>query len=136
MPKTQYEAIEGASQFHENFRELLRTDPNLKHLRCYQEVNVEKLIPNYQYKNHHFDWFIETWGCIVELHGAQHYKIANYGNISAEDAEVNLRNIKFRDSVKEIAARSHGYIYVAIPYKYANKLTYELLEQLIQEQND
>lgn len=134
--KNQYTQLPNTSKFHEEFRQLAITEPKLKHLQCYQEVAVQDLVPMYEYKNHHFDWFIKELDLIVELHGKQHYKLTNYGNISADDMLVNFRNLQFRDGLKALAAKTLNYGYVAIPYTYYGKLSYSLLMSLAERANE
>ena len=134
--KSQYWYNENASAFHEKFRQLLITDSRFRHLRCYQEVNVRDLIPWYEYTNHHFDWYVQELDLVIELHGNQHYKPTNYGNISAEDLLVNFRNSQFRDNSKATAAKTEKLTYIVIPYSLRNKLSYELVISLMDEPNE
>ena len=120
--KNQYAVIESASKFHNKVREILATDSYFKRLRCFQEVPVIDLIPDYYASNQHYDWYIEELETIIELHGMQHYQCVNYGNIGYELAQKNFYNIQQRDIDKKEYAIEAGYKFVEIPYKHYNKL--------------
>ena len=129
--RTQYQKIESASKFHNRVREIFATDRFFRNLACYQEVNVQDLIHSYPFRSHHFDWYIDELQTVVELHGDQHYKVVNYGNIGIEEAQRNHIRIKDRDNTKKLAATEAGYDYVAIPYKEYKKLNAQRLKHLI-----
>lgn len=129
--KTQYQTIDSASKFHSKVRELFATDLYFRYMKCYQEVNVADLVPDYPFRNHHFDWFIEELQTVVELHGDQHYRVVNYGNIGYEEAHRNHLRIKDRDNTKQLAATEAGYTYRVVPYKEYKKLDAQRLKHLI-----
>lgn len=130
--KSQFWSNPNASKFHEEFRELLATHPVLSKFTAYQEVNVQDLVPDYPYRNHHFDFYIKELDLVVELNGAQHYKVVNFNKKGMDDAVVDFRNIQYRDSLKQTAALKEGFKYIAIPYKHAGKITYELLMEYLE----
>lgn len=123
--KTQYKKIDNASKFHEELREIFATHSFFKLLHCYQEVNVKDLIPNYEYGNHHYDWYIEELNLIIELHGKQHYMMTNFGNIGYDTAVKNFQDSKKRDSKKKKAAKENNFLFLEIDYKQYNKLNAE-----------
>ena len=129
--KTQFEQIGSSSQFHETVRNIFRTDPYFKRLKCFQEVNVRDLVPDYEHHNHHYDWYVEELNMVIELHGRQHYHVTNFGDLSAAAAKKNFRNMQARDNMKKYAATSAGYFYVEIPYTLKNKLNNETLKELL-----
>lgn len=100
-------------------------------MKCYQEVNVADLVPDYPYRSHHYDWFVEELQTVVELHGAQHYKVTNYGNMGYDEAQRAFRNMQDRDNDKKTAALAAGYDYVEISYKEYKKLNAAHLKTLI-----
>jgi hypothetical protein len=87
-------------------------------------------MPSYEYPNHHYDWYIDELDIIVELHGSQHYKMSNFGNIGYSDMEVKHRNMLYRDNLKRTIAQENGHAYAVVPYQLRNKLSYELLLEL------
>jgi hypothetical protein len=125
-----------ASEFHELFRTFILTEPRLRNLRWYQEVNVKDLIPDYEYTSHHYDWYLYEIDLIVELHGQQHYQVTNFGSISADDALVNYRNMLYRDNLKRTTALEKGFLYAVIPYKDRNRISHDLIFQLAEEPFD
>ena len=131
--KDQFKLIESASNFHNEVREIFVSDPFWNRFKCYQEVSVKDLVPDYPTRQHHFDWFIVELNTIVELHGAQHYGIVNYGNIGYEDIRLQAIGIAQRDHAKKTAAIKHGYIYKVIKFNHAGKLNGERLKSLILE---
>ena len=129
--KNQFTTITSASKFHNRVREILATDPIFKNFRCYQEVAVHELVDGYPHHNHHYDWYIEELLTVIELHGAQHYGVVNYGNIGWEDAERQFQGIQELDSAKKYAALDAGFKYVEIHYKNYPKLDGQLLRKLV-----
>ena len=126
----QFTEVPTASNFHNKVRAILATDQLLRGFRCYQEVPVRDLVPEYSGR-HYYDWYIDDLNMIVELHGAQHYKVVNYGNISYEDAQRQFRGIQERDRQKKEAAEAAGYVYVAISYKDYPRLDGALLHRIL-----
>lgn len=136
--KTQYQIIEGNSKFHEEVRKVFATDSFFSRLKCYQEVQVKDLVPDYPSSNQRYDWYIEDLGIVLELHGAQHYKFTNRGNIQYEQAQREFLKGRTRDHDKQAAAETEGLVYKVISYKEYGKLTPERLKELLlnQEQED
>ena len=128
---TKYQQIESSSLFHEKIRTILIEDEYWKRFSCYQEVRVSSLVEGYPKNNHHVDWFIDELGCVVELHGEQHYKLVNFGNTSYDKAKKEFHNIRYRDNMKKVALEDAGYLYIEIPYKMVNKINPNLLKELI-----
>lgn len=129
--KNQYTYIESQSLFHNKVRELFTRSNIFKHIKCYQEVAVIELIPEYPHRLHRYDWYLEEFNTIVELHGNQHYKMTNYGSLGYDEAQNAFKGIVERDAAKKYAALESGFKYKEIPYKYYNKLTCKLLENLL-----
>lgn len=128
----QYKQLGNQSKFHEKVRHILCQDPILRGFKGYQEVPVRDLCPDYP-NTHFFDWYIDELNTVVELHGAQHYKVVNFGNVSYEKAHKDFADIQKRDSQKKAAALAAGYKYVEISYKEYSKLTAARLKQLLFE---
>ncbi len=131
--KNQYFEIESASALHNKVREIFISDPFFKKLKCFQEVPVSALVDNYKYNNHKVDWYIDELGTIVEIHGKQHYEMANFGNISYMDALVQHNNIRYRDNMKKTALINAGYEYREIDYKTMRNLDAEKIKQIVLE---
>ena len=77
------------------------------------------------------DWYIDELGVVLELHGQQHYKLTNYGNIPYQKAKKNFSNIQYRDNKKKLALKNAGYEYREISYKLQNKLTASKIKDII-----
>lgn len=129
--KNQYTKIDSASKFHEKIRIILVDDPWFKSFRCYQEVPVSGLVEGYPYNNHHIDWYIDELSTVIELHGAQHYKMTNFGNTGYEEASKSFNQMKYRDNLKKQTLLDAGYNYLEIPYKMKEKLNGKKLKELI-----
>ena len=128
----QFRALGNQSKFHEKVRSILQADTLLRGFKCYQEVPVKDLCQDYPY-NHFFDWYIEELGVVVELHGAQHYKVVNRGNVSYEQAQKDFQGIQQRDKQKKTAALAAGLQYVEISYKEYQKLDAARFRELLFE---
>ena len=126
--KTQYQVIEGNSKFHEEVRRIFCDDDFFSSLKCFQEVPVRALIPDY--KGDH-DWYIDELGIILELHGAHHYKIVNFGNVAYGEAVKNFHEIRYRDNLKKTALTEAGFEYREISYKEIKNLNSQYLKQKI-----
>jgi hypothetical protein len=111
-------------------RKIFCEDPFWKSLKCFQEVPVKALVPGYQ-PNHFVDWYIDELGTILELHGAQHYQIANFGGASYESAQSNFHDIRYRDNLKKTALVGAGFEYREIGYKLAKKLNSGVLRKIL-----
>ena len=128
--KNQYEVIESSSKFHERIRKIFCEDNFFKGLRCFQEVPVKALVSSYG-PNHFVDWYIDELGIILELHGAHHYKIANFGNVSIDKAMSNFHNIQYRDNLKKTALIEAGFEYREVGYKLADKIDASTLKDIL-----
>lgn len=129
--RNQFTELDSQSKFHNKVRGIFATDPFFKSLKCYQEIAVAELCEDYPYRNQHFDWYIDELHMIIELHGAQHYKMVNRGNIGYDQAMKKFREGQQRDSDKKYAAEQAGYKYVAIHYREYNKLNAVRLKELL-----
>ena len=129
----QFKALGNQSKFHEKVREILRTDRLLSQFKCYQEVPVKDLCEGYP-SNHFFDWFIEELDTVIELHGQQHYKVVNRGNVSYEQAQKDFQGIQARDKQKKAAALAADFKYVEVSYKEYSKLDAARFRQLLFEE--
>ena len=127
---SQFEELSNQSKFHEKVRHILCTDQFLSGLQCYQEVPVKDLCEGYS-STHWFDWYIDELDTVIELHGQQHYKVVNRGNVSYEQAQSDFANGQKRDSAKKAAAIRNGYKYVEISYKHYKKLDATSFKEMI-----
>ena len=122
-----------SSKLHSKIRELILKNPIMKSLKCYQEVPVVDLCPDYYSNAHRFDWYCEELNLVIEVHGQQHYTLTNRGNIGRGQAEREFAKSRMRDSEKKQAALEAGYNYLEISYKDVKKLTHEGLQNLLFE---
>lgn len=127
----QFKELPNQSNFHEAVRAILRTDSWFKNFRCYQEVPVRDLIPDYSSSQHRFDWYIEELATVLELHGAQHYKATAFGAMSIEEKNRAFADGQMRDQLKREAVEAHDFKYRAISYKEISKLSGEYLKTLL-----
>ena len=127
----QFHLYPNASKFHNDVREILRTDNFFKNLHCYQEVPVKSLVETYPNNKDCVDWFIDEYNIIIELHGKQHYEQVLFGYKSFYEAKKDFHNIQYRDNRKKNFLVDSGYNYVEISYKEAKKLSPEFLKKKI-----
>ena len=92
---------------------------------------MSALVNTYSNNRHCVDWYIDELGIVLELHGEQHYSMANYGNIPYEQAVKQFNNIKYRDNEKKSALLRAGYEYREISYKLKKKITAALLKEIL-----
>ena len=128
--KNQYELIDSNSKFHETIRQVFISDPFFSSLKCFQEVPVRALVPSYG-PDHYVDWYIDELGTVLELHGAHHYKIVNFGNVSYDEARKNFHNIRYRDNLKKTSLIEAGFEYREISHKDINKITPSYLKNIL-----
>lgn len=134
--KTQFDQLTNQSKFHRKVGDILAVSPSFKSMKCYQEVPVIDLVESYPRPLHRVDWFIESLNTVLELHGAQHYRMVNWGNVGYQEALANFNAGRDRDSVKKYYLEDAGYRYIVIPYQLSDKLTDELLLELIYSRED
>ena len=129
--KTQFQINLTASQYHQKIGTLIKGVDSLRNLHWYQEVPVQVLVPSYYSTLHRVDWYCETLGLVLEIHGEQHYRIVNFGSIAAEDALINFNNGQSRDNQKRYALEEAGYVYKIIDYKKIRTLDITNFEQFV-----
>lgn len=127
----QFCSLPNQSNFHEMIREILCEDKFFSNLRCYQEVSVQELIPEYHTNQHRFDWYIQELNTILELHGQQHYKATSFGAQSYEKTQRSFSEGQARDNLKMTAAIDAGYKYRVISFKEITKLDSNYLKTIL-----
>ncbi len=125
--KNQHHINEEASLFHNKVRDLFANNQPFNTMKCYQEVPVIDLVPSYHSSLHRVDWYIETLGVVIELHGQQHYKMTNFGFDSWNQAHDKFLEGKARDSMKRVALVEAGFKYIEIPYRLLPKINAEMM---------
>lgn len=135
MKTNQYKKLTNQSKFHEQLRDIFCTVAPFKQLTCLQEVNVKDLFPEYRYTNHHYDWYIKELMVIIELHGQQHYKPVNFGNMTPRETIINFNLTRYRDDSKRNIAIENGFTYIEIPYQLKKHMDGNLIMELINESN-
>ena len=127
----QFHLYPNASKFHNDVREIFRTDSFFKNLHCYQEVPLSSLVESYPNNKDSVDWFIDEYNTIIELHGKQHYEQVLFGYKSYFNAKKDFHNIQYRDNRKKNFLVDSGYNYVEISYKEAKKISSDFLKTKI-----
>lgn len=127
----QYHLYPNASKFHNTVRGFFISDSYFKNLKCYQEVPVKGLVPDYPNNYDAVDWFIDELNTVIELHGKQHYEKVMFGKKSFYESEQDFKKIKFRDNRKKTFLIEAGYNFVEISYKEAKNLTPEYIKNKI-----
>lgn len=126
----QYQLVDSASNFHNELRQIFVDSARYSRMKIFQEVPIIDLVPDYQYSNHHLDWYIDTLKLCIELHGAQHYKVVRFGG-GIDEATMNYNRGRYRDSIKKNALLEAGYSYLEVPYTYQHHLSEVVLDELI-----
>lgn len=100
-----------ASKLHKRTKRLLK-----QILGCpiKEEVNVQKLFPEYSARNHHYDLVIPSYNLVIECHGEQHRSLQTFGEKDIEKAVENLHRQKHRDRRKEEVVWDNCWGYIAI----------------------
>ena len=127
----QYHLYPNASKFHNTVRGFFIIDSYFKNLKCYQEVPVKGLVPDYPNNYDAVDWFVDELNTVIELHGKQHYEKVMFGKKSFYESEQDFKKIQFRDNRKKTFLIEAGYNFVEISYKEAKNLTPEYIKNKI-----
>jgi hypothetical protein len=127
----QFHHYPNASKFHNDVREIFRTDSFFKNLNCFQEVLLSSLVSGYPNNKDAVDWYIDELNTVLELHGKQHYEQVLFGYKPFYEAKKDFHNIQYRDNRKKNYLIESGYNYIAISYKEAKKLSSEFLKNKI-----
>jgi hypothetical protein len=127
---TQFVVLEGSSNFHKTVGQILATDPLFRHSRCFQEVPIKDLVPDYG-PDHRLDWYLADYNVCLELHGAQHYKATSFGSSPVRKVEEDFRESQYRDNLKKTALVQAGYVFREVHYRLAKRLNPELLKAII-----
>lgn len=104
-----------ASKLHRKVGDVLRNSSLFSGHKIFQEYPVNKIMPEYPNASHKFDWVILDLYLVIECHGAQHYKIVDFGKNSTESVD-QFHNQRYRDNKKMQAAIDAGFTYIEIPY--------------------
>lgn len=133
-----YSYRQNASKLHKAVGKVLRNSSILGDFEVYQEYPVDRINTNYPNSRHHFDWVVPGLNLVIEVHGAQHFKVVRFGG-TQEDAEEAFLNGQTRDLAKKRAAIEAGYTYIMIPYydikNVSEEYIYKLIELAKDEQN-
>lgn len=81
-----------------------------------EEVNVQKLFPEYESGKEHYDLVLPYSNLIVECHGEQHRTLTSFGEKDPGKMVSNFVSQKRRDRRKEEIARENGWSYLIIWY--------------------
>lgn len=103
---------------HEDYCEISCQNPNTKGNRG-RMIYDNEIIAN-------------DFSLIIEVHGAQHYKLSKWNYLSARKnnttPEDELKYVQWKDEIKMNCALNNGYYYLAIPYTADDKLkTYKTM---------
>jgi len=100
-----------SSKLHKRVLRLLKEifGPAIK-----EEVNVQKLFPNYSAHNQHFDIVIPSYNLVIECHGIQHRTFQSFGQKNTEEALQEFYRGQHRDRRKEEVVWENGWGYMVI----------------------
>ena len=101
------------SKLHKRVRRLLK---EVLGSVIQEEVNVQKLFPDYPVRDQHYDLVIPSYNLVIECHGEQHRNITTFGEKDTEEAAVTLERQKQRDRRKEEIVWENGWGYIAVWY--------------------
>lgn len=122
------------SKFQKKVRELLKKV--LGPVSIKDEVNVNKLFPEYEARNQHYDLVIPSYNLIVECHGEQHRTIQQFGKSKIDDNPMaKLMCQKRRDRRKEQIALDNEWSYIIIWHNELPQNTEEATLFIIEKVN-
>lgn len=75
-----------------------------------------------------FDFYIPDKNACIEFQGKQHYEPAQFGGITIEEANNNLKGVKKRDLIKSIYCKNNYINLILIPYWDFNNIE-EILDR-------
>lgn len=75
-----------------------------------------------------FDFYIPDKNTCIEFQGKQHYEPTQFGGITIEEANSNLKGVKKRDSIKSSYCKNNSINLILIPYWDFNNIE-EILDR-------
>lgn len=75
-----------------------------------------------------FDFYIPNKNSCIEFQGKQHYEPSQFGGITIEEANDNLKGVKKRDLIKSNYCKNNSINLIVIPYWYFNNIE-EILDR-------
>ena len=63
-----------------------------------------------------FDFYVPSMNLCIEVDGAQHYKPSGFRNITKEEREAKLIDVRCRDEIKTNFCKNNGIKLLRIPY--------------------
>lgn len=79
-----------------------------------------------------FDYYLPQCNILIEYDGEQHYKPVNFGGISDDEAQENLKVTQQHDAIKTNYCQEHNIPLIRIPYWEKNNLENVLISSLKQ----
>ena len=77
-----------------------------------------------------FDRYLDDFNILIEYDGEGHYKPIRRGHMTEEDAEENLKQVQFRDNIKNEYCKQNNIPLIRIPYWEKDNLEEFLLTNL------
>jgi G:T-mismatch repair DNA endonuclease (very short patch repair protein) len=102
-----------SSRLHKRTLRLLKNifGPSIK-----EEVNVQKLFPDYPARDHYFDIIVPAYNLVIECHGIQHRIPKSFGEKDSEKVLESFYRGQHRDRRKEEVVWENGWGYMVIWY--------------------
>lgn len=79
-----------------------------------------------------FDFYLIDYGILIEYDGEQHYRPANFGGISDEEAQVNFEIVKCHDKIKTDYCKENNIPLIRIPFWEKKNIESVLISELKQ----
>lgn len=76
-------------------------------------INCRNPATNYMLS---FDFYVPSMNLCIEVDGAQHYKPSGFRNITKEEREAKLTDVRCRDEIKTNFCKNNGIKLLRIPY--------------------
>ena len=125
-PRNKLNYANNASKLHKSFGDMLLDEGFSSHY-IEQEVIVKQLCPNHSNGRDRFDYYLPSFKCVIELHGAQHRQAVDFGGEGLAKAKRNLVVRLEKDIEKQMSALAAGIPFIEI--WHTEELTWKLFEE-------
>lgn len=77
-----------------------------------------------------FDFYLTDYNILIEYDGEQHYKPVNFGGISDEEAQCNLKIVQLHDKIKTNYCKDNNIPLIRIPFWEKKNIENVLISEL------
>ena len=96
---------------------------DLNNIKYYNEYKFENCINPKTNKVLRFDFYLPDYNMCIEFNGIQHYKPYSFGSDKSEEAKIlNLKELQYRDNLKEEYCKNNNIKLLKVPYLYIKNI--------------